>query len=61
LILTLTSYNDYKDEFYTHEDEIAGHYSCFEVDYKTRCRLARISYWYIERHIDSDVDEYGKG
>ena len=53
--------NDYKTEYYAYEDEIAGHYSYFEADFETRQRLGRISYWYIERGIDSDVDEYGEG
>jgi hypothetical protein len=55
--VTAIAHNDYKEEYYTYEDEIAGHYSRFELDFETRCRLARIPYWYIERDIDSDVDE----
>jgi hypothetical protein len=61
LSVSATLHNDYKTDFYTYEDEIAGHYSRSELDFETRCRLVRIRYWYIELSIDSDVDEYGEG
>jgi hypothetical protein len=59
--VTAIVHNDYKEEYHTYEDEIAGHYSRFELDFETRCRLARIPYWYIERGIDSDLDESTSG
>ena len=61
MTVTIPLHNDYKEEYYTYEDEIAGHYSCFELDSETHRRLARISSSYIDRGIDSDVDEYGEG
>jgi hypothetical protein len=56
--LVLTRINRYKEDYYTYEDEIAGHYSYFDPDFEIRYRLGRIPYLYIERDIDSDVDEY---
>jgi hypothetical protein len=59
--VTAIANNDYEEEYYTYEDEIAGHYTRFELDFETRCTLAKIPYWYIERGTDSDVDAYGRG
>lgn len=61
LSAAIVSHDDFKEEFYPCEDEIAGHNSYFELELETRCMIARIMYWHIEHDVDSDVDEYGRG